>query len=99
MDPARDTPALLGQYVSHFHDDFLGLSGERQAIDTLTESLGIAYTLHPPDENGDYAVDHSAAILLIDPRGRLRALWQPPHGRDVLAREFRQIRQQHGSDA
>ncbi|WP_165385678.1 SCO family protein [Spiribacter vilamensis] len=94
VDPQRDKPAAIKTYLEHFHDDFIGVTGERAAIDRLTGALGISYKLHEPDSNGDYAVDHSAAILLIDPRGRLRALWQPPHGRDVLADEFRQIRQQ-----
>lgn len=97
VDPQRDTPAAIKTYLEHFHDDFIGVTGERAAIDRLTGALGISYKLHEPDSNGDYAVDHSAAILLIDPRGRLRALWQPPHGRDVLAEEFRQIRQQFPS--
>lgn len=97
VDPQRDTPAAMKTYVEHFNDDFVGVTGERAAIDRLTEALGISYTLHEPGEDGDYAVDHSAAILLIDPQGRLRALWQPPHGRDVLAEEFRQIRKRFPS--
>ena len=94
VDPRRDDPAAMQSYLGHFHDDFVGVTGERSEIDRLTGALGISYRIHEPDSHGDYAVDHSAAILLIDPRGRLRALWQPPHGREVLADEFRQIRQQ-----
>ncbi|MEX0385581.1 SCO family protein [Spiribacter onubensis] len=97
VDPQRDTPAAMANYVEHFHDDFVGVTGARGEIDRLTQSLGISYTLHEPDENGDYAVDHSAAILLIDPQGRLRALWQPPHGRDVLAEEYQRIQQRFPS--
>ena len=97
VDPRRDTPAVMANYVAHFHDDFVGVTGSREEIDRLTQSLGISYTLHEPDANGDYAVDHSAAILLIDPQGRLRALWQPPHGRDVLAEEYRRIQQRFPS--
>jgi len=92
VDPGRDSPAQLATYVQHFHDDFIGVTGEREAIDTFTRGLGIAYSLGEPDDNGDYAVDHSAAILLINPDGRLQALWQPPHGRDVLADEFLRIK-------
>ncbi|AUB78788.1 hypothetical protein BBH56_06520 [Spiribacter roseus] len=98
VDPQRDTPAAMETYVEHFSDDFIGVTGQRDAIDRLTSALGISYTLHEPDSEGDYAVDHSAAILLIDPQGRLRALWQPPHGRDVLADEFRRIRGQYPSE-
>ncbi|WP_195759479.1 SCO family protein [Spiribacter sp. 2438] len=97
VDPQRDTPERLGQYVGHFSDDFLGVTGDRSAIDTLTGALGISYTLHEPDGDGHYAVDHTAAILLIDPQGRLRALWNPPHGRQTIADEFRQIHRQFGT--
>ena len=97
VDPERDTPAAMENYVGHFNDAFVGVTGGREEIDRLTDALGISYTLHEPDENGDYAVDHSAAILLIDPQGRLRALWQPPHGRDVLAEEYRRIQQRFPS--
>jgi len=98
VDPQRDTPATMKAYVEHFSDAFIGVTGERESIDRLTSALGISYTLHEPDSSGDYAVDHSAAILLIDPQGRLRALWQPPHGRDVLAEEFRRIRGQYPAE-
>ena len=93
VDPDRDSLQRLEDYVGHFHEDFIGVTGGRDAIDTLTQSLGIAYKLHEPDASGQYAVDHSAAILLINPQGQLQALWQPPHGRSVLAEEFQLIRQ------
>jgi len=93
VDPNRDSLQRLEDYVGHFHEDFIGVTGGRDAIDTLTQSLGIAYQLHEPDASGQYAVDHSAAILLINPQGQLQALWQPPHGRSVLAEEFQLIRQ------
>ena len=92
VDPQRDTPKLMKRYVGHFSDDFLGVTGDRGEIDRLTQSLGISYKLYQPDSNGDYGVDHSAAILLIDPRGELRALWQSPHDRRAMAEEFPQIR-------
>ncbi len=91
VDPGRDNPAQLGTYVQHFNEDFVGVTGKQETIDTLTRALGIAYSLGEPDENGDYPVDHSAAILLINPDGRLQALWQPPHGREVIAEEFLRI--------
>lgn len=93
VDPDRDSLQRLDDYVGHFHDDFVGVTGARDQIDTLTQALGIAYTLHEPGADGQYAVDHSSAILLLNPQGQLQALWQPPHGRSVLAEEFKIIRQ------
>lgn len=91
VDPNRDTPAQLKNYVQHFHPNIRGATGEREAIDTLTASLGIAYTLHEPGEDGQYPVDHSAAVLLIDPSGGMKAVWNPPHGRSEMVNDFLRI--------
>lgn len=91
VDPNRDTPAQLKNYVQHFHPNIRGATGEREAIDTLTASLGIAYTLHEPDKDGQYPVDHSAAVLLIDPSGGMKAVWNPPHGRSEMVNDFLRI--------
>ncbi len=95
IDPQRDTPERLGRYVDHFDPTFTGVTGSAQALETLTQALGISYTLHAPDATGQYAVDHSSAILLINPQGQWQALWQPPHGREVLAREFQAIQSRY----
>lgn len=92
VDPTRDTPEQLKQYVQHFHPSIRGATGNLEAIDTLTGSLGIAYTLHEPDEHGQYPVDHSAAVLLIDPEGGMKAVWQPPHGRAAMVHDFLRIK-------
>lgn len=91
VDPNRDSPTLLKQYVEHFHPNIRGATGTRDAIDTLTASLGISYTLHEPDEDGQYAVDHSAAVLLIDPSGGMKAVWNPPHGRSAIVNDFLRV--------
>jgi len=78
VDPSRDTTTYLAEYVSHFSDDFLGITGPPPAIDQLTKELGAFYRLGPKDSDGDYTVDHSAEIFLIDPKGRLFGKFQPP---------------------
>ena len=66
VDPERDTPEALAKYVQFFSPTFTGVTGSVTAIDAFTRALGIpvARTSLP---NGDYTVDHSAAILLFDP--------------------------------
>lgn len=78
VDPSRDTAALLGEYVTFFSDDLVGLSGPKTEIDRVMEQLGAFYRLGPQDSDGDYTVDHSAEIYLIDPLGRLYGKFQPP---------------------
>lgn len=78
VDPARDTPEFLGEYVANFSDRFVGMTGEKSAIDNLTRDLGAFYRLGTADADGFYPVDHSAEIFVIDPQGRLFGKLKPP---------------------
>jgi protein SCO1/2 len=78
VDPERDTPEIIGAYVDYFGPGNLGITGSLEEIDRLTSGLGIYYQKQPG--NGDnYVVDHSAAVLVIDPEGRFSALFSGPH--------------------
>ncbi|MEX2615458.1 MAG: SCO family protein [Alphaproteobacteria bacterium] len=88
VDPARDTPALLAEYVAFFSDDFVGLTGPKSEIDRITKQLSAFYRLGPKDSDGDYGVDHSAEIFLIDPKGRLFGKFQPPLDPDDTTTKF-----------
>lgn len=97
VDPARDTPEKLQDYVSYFNPEFIGVTGEPAALRTLTSDLGIvsAKILNPRDSKNDpdnYLVDHSASIMLIDPQGRLAAVFGAPHEPDSLAADFLELR-------
>jgi len=78
VDPDRDTPELLGQYVDYFGEGNLGVTGELDGVKTLTAALGIYFEKAPAD-NGNYGVDHSAAVLVINPDGEFAALFSAPH--------------------
>lgn len=79
VDPERDTPESLASYISHFGDDNLGITGTLPEIRKLTAALGIFFDKQMADESGNYGVDHSAVVLLMNPGGRLRALFSAPH--------------------
>ncbi|MDH4260838.1 MAG: SCO family protein [Gammaproteobacteria bacterium] len=87
VDPARDTAERLAGYVGHFNPRFVGVTGARAQIDALCRDLGLAY-VHNPGVGGDYTVDHSAALVLIDPRARVAGYFQPPHNPDALAADL-----------
>jgi protein SCO1/2 len=91
VDPGRDTPALIGRYVGHFDPAFVGATGSPDAIEALTRSLGVAVLLGPADAGGNYAVDHSAAVFLVDPDARVAALFNTPHEAGAIARDYRRI--------
>jgi len=86
VDPERDTPELMRQYVDYFGEGNLGITGTLDEITKLTSGLGIYFEKHAQndDDNGaddgdDYAVDHSAAVLVINPDGGFEALFSGPH--------------------
>ena len=91
VDPGRDTPDLLGQYVAHFDPSFVGATGTHDAIDTLTHALGVAVIIGAPSADGSYAVDHSAAIFLVDSQARVVALFGAPHEAGAIARDYRHV--------
>ena len=78
VDPERDTPAVVGEYARYFSPAIVALTGEAEALARFTRELGIVY-MKSPLQDGDYTIDHSAAIVLIDPQGRLRGQFQAPH--------------------
>jgi protein SCO1/2 len=78
VDPERDTPEAMARYVAYFGDGNLGLTGELDELGKLTNALGIFFQ-KSGDEEGAYGVDHSTVVLVIDPQGRLKALFTAPH--------------------
>ncbi len=77
LDPARDGPALLGAYVRAFDPRFAGLTGSQQAIDALAARLGVSlHRIALP--GGDYTIDHTAALFLLDSAGRNVAVFTAP---------------------
>jgi protein SCO1/2 len=78
VDPERDTPELLGQYVDYFGTDNLAVTGDLEEVIKLTSALGI-YFEKASTEDGSYGVDHSAAVLVLDPNGKFSALFGAPH--------------------
>lgn len=78
VDPERDTPAKLANYLRIFGESNLGITGELEEIRKLTGGLYIFFEKQETDSEF-YSVDHSAVVLLIDPEGRLSALFSSPH--------------------
>lgn len=78
VDPERDTPEIIGQYIDYFGEGNLGITGTLEEISKLTTGLGIYFQKQAADGD-NYLVDHSAAVLVIDPEGRFSALFSGPH--------------------
>ena len=94
VDPQRDTPELLKQYVNYFHPDFIGVTGTPSALQSFTQPLGIFYRQVERPGEDTYWVEHSGSILLIDPQARLSALFPAPHHPRDLVAAYWKIREQ-----
>jgi len=88
VDPERDTPQVLKQYVPSFNATFLGLTGDADAIARTAKEFKVFYQKQPlPD--GGYSVDHSAGTYIFDPQGRLRLFASYGRGAGPLLHDIR----------
>jgi protein SCO1/2 len=91
VDAKRDTPAQLASYVPHFDPDFIGLTAADQpSVETVAKKLGVSVFI-VPTADGNYAVDHSEALFVLDPDGRLTAILHSPFTVDALQGDLRRI--------
>lgn len=72
LDPARDTPQILGQYVPWFEPSFLGLWGDEKAVGAMAQDFKVFFAKQPGKEPGKYSIDHASSSYVFDPQGHLR---------------------------
>jgi protein SCO1 len=91
VDAQRDTPAQLDKYVPYFDPAFIGLTAPDQpAIEALARKWGVVVAVQPAAD-GNYTVDHSGAIFVIDPGGKLAAVLTGPFTVEALQGDYRRI--------
>ena len=94
VDPERDTPEQLAQFVSYFNGDFIGVTGTPEGIEQLTRQLGVMHLRVQPEEGASsYLVDHTASVFLFDPDSRYHAVFSPPLSAEAIAGDFRKMLQ------
>lgn len=72
VDPERDTPAVLKDYLSSFDPHLRGATGDRATVDAAEKAFRV-YAKKVPTQSGDYSMDHTALVYLMDKRGRFVA--------------------------
>jgi protein SCO1 len=87
VDPDRDSPERLREYVKYFHEDFIGITASETELKALTARLGALF-MKVSQGGDDYTVDHSAGIFFIDPALRLISVVTPPHSASEIVRRF-----------
>jgi protein SCO1/2 len=87
VDPERDTPQLLAQYVPAFDKRFLGLYGDADQLAATAKEFKVVYQKQPGPTPGTYTMDHSAGTYLYDPEGRLRVYMSYGQGVDAFTHD------------
>jgi protein SCO1/2 len=91
VDSKRDTPAQLAKYVPYFDPSFVGLTAADQpSIEALAKDMGVAVSIRPAAD-GNYTVDHSGAIFVLGPDGRITAILTGPYSASDLQGDFLRI--------
>jgi protein SCO1 len=90
VDPERDTPKVLGDYLSLFHEPLIGLTGTEPQVERVKRQFGI-YSAKVPDEAGGYTVDHTATVLLFDRDGKFVATIAPDEADSAALDKLRRV--------
>ncbi|HXA36841.1 MAG TPA: SCO family protein [Steroidobacteraceae bacterium] len=99
VDAKRDTPEQLAKYVPYFDPGFIGLTGtDQQQIEAIAKNMGVAVSIQPTAD-GNYTVDHSAAIFVFNPDGKLAAILTGPFSVDALQGDLQRIVAARGTPA
>jgi len=91
VDPERDTTTRLAEYIGYFNQDFLALGGNIEQVRTLASQIGIAFMYGAPAEDGNYLVDHTSSVFLLDPQARLVSILPAPHTPESIETRFNNI--------
>jgi protein SCO1 len=91
IDPDRDTPALLSQYVPAFNPTFLGLYGDAAATAATAHEFKVLYQKQAGPTPESYSMDHSAGTFIFDPQGRLRLYVSHGQGPDLYAHDIHEL--------
>ncbi|QFT53011.1 SCO family protein [Microbulbifer sp. THAF38] len=91
VDPARDKPKILHDYVRYFNKDFRGITGDFIEIKRFASQLNVPFNKVNLD-NGEYTVDHGSQVVLINPLGHYHAFFRAPLDPAKMKLTYRSIR-------
>lgn len=90
LDPKRDTQEIVARYVKAFNRTFIGVTGPLSRIKQLSKQMGVVYiqTQQNKSNADNYQIDHSGALYLINPEGKLIALYSPPLDQTSIKKDY-----------
>lgn len=80
VDPQRDSQEKLSQYIAYFNREFKALRADHGVLFPFARNMGLMYAITDSEsdgQSGEYLVDHSASIVLINPEGKIAAIFKP----------------------
>ena len=90
VDPERDTPDALKSYVQSFDAPIVALTGSPEAVAQAAKAYRVFYARHPRAD-GDYDMDHSAVIYVMNPEGRFTATFTPDSSADAIVQRLQKL--------
>ena len=90
VDPERDTPDALKSYVQSFDAPIVALTGSPEAVAQAAKAYRVFYAKHPRAD-GDYDMDHSAVIYVMNPEGRFTATFTPDSSADAIVQRLQKL--------
>ena len=90
VDPERDTPEVLKSYVTSFDAPILALTGTPEEIAQAAKDYRVYYAKHP-EAGGDYSMDHSSVIYVMDPQGRFTASFTHESTPEEIAERLKKL--------
>jgi protein SCO1/2 len=91
VDPERDQPEQLATYVRYFNPAFTAATGPTAELDRLASALGFAYVKVPGATADSYTIDHSTALILVNPKAELAGFFTPPLKSAALAEDLARL--------
>jgi protein SCO1/2 len=91
VDPERDTPERMAEYMAFFNPSFVGLSGTPDQIAEAATPFGIYYQKNEGTPASGYLVDHTATVNVLDREGRMRLVWPFGTEGDAMAADLKQM--------
>jgi protein SCO1/2 len=89
LDPLRDTPRVLADYVPWFDPSFIGLWGDEASVAATAKDFKVFFAKQPGKDAGSYSIDHSAASFAFDPQGKLRLTLRHGESPDRIAADIK----------
>src|SRR5699024_2949914 len=91
VDPERDTPELLADYVDNFDESFIGATAQEEKVLQIASEFGIYVEKRQVDSAVGYLVDHTTHIIVIDQEGRERLVMNPALTPEEVSHDLKEL--------